>query len=68
MTDISDAEFYANREKQELALAKQASNPAIARIHLDLAEHYASRIRATERDHRINQAARSTLHLGTKVR
>ena len=33
-------EYYLQRAEEELAAARQASDPAIAKIHLDLAGRY----------------------------
>jgi hypothetical protein len=53
MRDLNEADFYLYREQQERQLAAQARDPAIAGIHLDMAEHYAS----------LAQSARS-IHAG----
>ena len=34
-------------------MAEQAQDPAIARIHLDLAEHYAGRVRAARAQEKL---------------
>lgn len=47
MSQPKDADFYAERERQERALAACARDPAIARIHFEMAERYASRCRPT---------------------
>lgn len=36
--------YYRSREVRERALAAGANNPAIARIHHELAEHYRERV------------------------
>ena len=40
MCELNNAEFYAQRERQERALAARAENPAIRNIHLELADSY----------------------------
>ena len=40
MTDFNSIEYYASREQRERELAKAATSPAIAKIHLEMATRY----------------------------
>ena len=40
MTKLNEFEFYQLREQQERAIAARAGSPAIAAIHLEMAESY----------------------------
>jgi len=40
MTSQADRDYYAKRISDERALAKSATDPASARAHADMAEHY----------------------------
>ena len=42
MSDLNTPDYYRQRERQERALAASAFNPAIGKIHLDLAARYAA--------------------------
>jgi hypothetical protein len=64
MTD-HDADFYAKREEQERALADRASDPSIARIHLEMAEQYASRARTASNAQRVGEV-RPKLHMAAR--
>ena len=41
MTDDNSIDYYLAREQHERDLAKVATNPAIAKIHLEMATRYA---------------------------
>lgn len=46
---LSDnAQYFRRREQQQRTLADRAADPAIRRIHLELAAHYAGRVVDTE--------------------
>lgn len=40
MTELNSKEYYLSREQQERKLADEATDPAIAAIHRDMAERY----------------------------
>jgi hypothetical protein len=44
MIDIEDSRFFAQREATQRRLAAQAVDPAIAAIHIQMADDYAARI------------------------
>jgi len=44
MTD-EDRAYFTRREREEREIAERASDPSIARAHLQLAEAYARRLR-----------------------
>jgi len=41
VTDSNSSAYYRTREQREHTLAETSADPAIARIHLDMAERYA---------------------------
>lgn len=49
MTDGNDPGYYQRRETRERELAARAISPAIARIHIDLADRYAERLQGLGR-------------------
>ena len=57
MSASNTAEYYGRREQAERALAAKAIDPAIAKIHLELASRYAEQAAATPR------SKRPTLHV-----
>ena len=42
MNDLNAPEYYRRREQQERSLARAATMPTIAEIHMELAERYAA--------------------------
>lgn len=42
MAGDNDLEYYVARERQSRELADSATDPSIKKIHLDMAERYAS--------------------------
>ncbi|HEX4694214.1 hypothetical protein [Sphingomonas sp.] len=44
----NDIEYYRRREAAARGLAAQAGNPAISRVHLEMAEEYARRVGQAE--------------------
>ncbi|MEH3035357.1 MAG: hypothetical protein PGN23_02505 [Sphingomonas adhaesiva] len=43
--DADDAAYYRRRSEEERARARHAAGTPIRRLHLDLAERYANRVR-----------------------
>ena len=41
MTELNSVEYYRTREQQERGLAVAATSPAIAKIHIEMADRYA---------------------------
>jgi predicted membrane GTPase involved in stress response len=44
---VRDGDYLTRRESQERLAAERTSNPAVRRIHAELANNYAERLRAT---------------------
>lgn len=49
MRHDNDIEYYRRREAAARNLAAQAGNPAISRVHLEMADEYARRVGQAER-------------------
>lgn len=43
MPAVDDAEYFENRRRSALAMSQAAPDPAIQKIHLELARRYADR-------------------------
>lgn len=40
MTELNNRDYYLRRAGRSRELAESATNPAVARIHFEMAEHY----------------------------
>lgn len=47
MTELNNQDYYLRRAQHSRELAENAANPAIARIHLDMASRYEELASAT---------------------
>jgi hypothetical protein len=47
MTELNNNDYYLRRAEHSRQLAENAANPAIARIHLEMAERYEQLASAT---------------------
>lgn len=47
MSELNSAEYYRAREQRERGLATAASDPAIAKIHTEMADRYADLVGAS---------------------
>jgi hypothetical protein len=50
MSELNTLDYYRRRERQERVLAEGAQIRGIQKIHLDMAEHYASLVARAEGD------------------
>ena len=50
VSELNTVDYYRRRERQERVLAQGAQIRGIQKIHLDMAEHYASLVAGAESD------------------
>jgi len=58
MAELNNRDYYQRRAQHSRELAKNAANPAIARIHLDMAARYEDLASATGAE--VNEKRLST--------
>lgn len=54
MSELNEREYYERRERVQRRIAEDAQNPAIARIHNELANFYAGRVLEARRVVRLD--------------